>query len=243
MNRINTQRFKRSHATFIVILTMLTGVGLLIYGLSTSLFSVERSGSSEAIKFTPGSSNVKPSDLTNRYKIVIDPGHGGKDPGAEGASGKLEKEYTLSLSTKVFNLLQQEPLFEAYMTRTDDTFVKLEDRAYMSNQLEADAFISIHANTYTDPAISGTETYYYNDESLLFAHEIHKQLLKAAGFKDRGVKHEGWMVLKKSNRLAILMEVGYFTNLSNETDMLSERHQDRVAQGIVQGIKTYFAQN
>ncbi|MNI38565.1 N-acetylmuramoyl-L-alanine amidase LytC precursor [compost metagenome] len=129
------------------------------------------------------------------------------------------------------------------MTRTDDTFVKLEDRAYMSNQLEGDASISIHANTYTDPAISGTETYYYNNESLPFAHEIHKQLLKATGFKDRGVKDEGWMVLKKSNSLAILMEVGYLTNLSNETDMLSEQHQDRVAQGIVQGIKTYFAQN
>jgi len=171
---------------------------------------------------------------------VIDAGHGGKDPGADGASGNRERAFTLALSTKVFDLLQQEPMFEAYMTRTDDTFVGLKERAQIANDLEADAFVSIHGNTFIDPDVSGTETYYYADESLLFASEVHKQLAKATGFKDRGVKKEGWEVLKNSNKLAILLEIGFLTNPSDETNMLSEMHQNRTAQAIVRGIKKYF---
>ncbi|GGH30910.1 hypothetical protein GCM10008013_34300 [Paenibacillus segetis] len=188
----------------------------------------------------PYKNEATPSKVSQRYKIVIDAGHGGKDPGAEGVSGNREQAYTLELSMKVVDLLQKEPMFEAYMTRTDNTFVGLEDRAQIANDLDADAFVSIHGNTYTDPDVSGTETYYYADESLPFAREVHEQLAETTGFKDRGVKKEGWKVLTNSNNLAVLLEVGFLTNRSDETNMLSDMHQNRTAGAIVKGIKKYF---
>ncbi|WP_217563390.1 N-acetylmuramoyl-L-alanine amidase, partial [Paenibacillus sp. GbtcB18] len=77
------------------------------------------------------------------YKIVIVPGHGGKDPGAAGVSGNQVKAYTLALSKKVFDQLRQDPAFEVVMSRTDDTFVELGGRAQIANELGAVAFISI----------------------------------------------------------------------------------------------------
>src|SRR5690606_28405548 len=83
------------------------------------------------------------------YKIVIDAGHGGKDPGATGFSGRYEKHFTLELAEKVRALIAKEPLLEPYMVRDDDTFVELDDRAAFANDIGADLFISIHGNTFT----------------------------------------------------------------------------------------------
>lgn len=211
-------------------------------GMVWSIYAVSSPISGNQITTTASlNKNMATSQgVSKRYKIVIDAGHGGKDPGAEGASGNRERAYTLALSTKIYDLLQQEPMFEAHCTRTDDTFVNLKDRAQMANDLDADAFVSIHGNTYSDPDISGTETYYYADDSLLFASEVHEELAEATGFKDRGVKRESWEVLKLSNHLAILLEIGFLTNPSDESNMLSETHQNRTAQAIVSGIKKYF---
>lgn len=188
----------------------------------------------------PDKNTTTPLEGSHRYKIVIDAGHGGKDPGADGVSGNREEAYTLELSMKVVDLLRMEPMFEVHMTRTDNSFVSLDDRAQITNDLDADAFVSIHGNTYTDPDVSGTETFYYTDESLPFAREVHKQLAEATGFKDRGVKKEGWKVLMNSNNLAILMEVGFLTNQNDEMNMLSDTHQNQTAEAIVKGIKEYF---
>ncbi|MCQ6559784.1 N-acetylmuramoyl-L-alanine amidase family protein [Paenibacillus mendelii] len=176
------------------------------------------------------------------YKIVIDAGHGGNDPGAGGVSGKEEKEYTLALSREVYELLKLEPMFEPYMTRDDDSFVELDDRAKFANEREADAFISIHGNTYTDSSISGTETYYFSDNSRLLASTIHQELVEATGFNDRGVKHEAWRVLTQSEKPAILMEVGFLTNKEEEKKMLDPAARSRVAHAIVDGLKQYFTQ-
>lgn len=177
----------------------------------------------------------------NGFTIVIDAGHGGKDPGANGASGREEKEYTLSLAQKVYALLEQDPKYDAYMTRSDDTFLGLDERSALSNELEADAFLSIHGNTYTDPSISGTETYYDSLISIPLANAIHDKLIGASGFPDRGVRQEQWRVLVGSERPAVLLEIGFMTNPQEEADMLDEAWQERVAQSIVDGLNDYFA--
>lgn len=234
MKRIIRKQIQRRQAMFMISVVTLIGMVWLIYVLSLSSISANR--------ITPSlnKNTEKLHEVSQRYKILIDAGHGGKDPGADGVSGNREHAYTLALSQKVFNLLQQESMFEPQMTRTDNSFVGLEDRAQIANDLDADAFVSIHGNTFTDPDVSGTETYYYADESLQFAHEVHEQLAEATGFKDRGVKKEGWKVLTNSNNLAILLEVGFLTNRSDETIMLSDMHQNRTAEAIVKGIKNYF---
>jgi len=235
MKRIRRKQLQRRQAILMISIVVFMGMVWSIYAASSSISGNRITTSAESTV-----SLNKNKGVSKRYKIVIDAGHGGKDPGAEGVSGNRERAYTLALSTKVYDLLQEEPMFEAHSTRTDDTFVSLKDRAQIANDLDADAFISIHGNTYGDPDVSGTESYYYADESLLFASKVHEQLAEATGFKNRGVKKEGWEVLKLSNNLAILLEIGFLTNPSDETNMLSEIHQNRTAQAIVRGIKKYF---
>jgi len=176
------------------------------------------------------------------FKVVIDPGHGGEDPGAEGASGSYEKDFTLAVSLKVASLLEDVPDIEAYMTRDKDVFLSSEtrDRPNFANELEADLFISIHANTFADPTVSGTETFYYHDHSLGLANIIHRHVAKATGFRDRGVSQENFFVLRDTTMPATLLEIGYLTNPADEQTMLTEEFQQAVAEAIVDGIKEYL---
>ncbi|MGG4342054.1 N-acetylmuramoyl-L-alanine amidase family protein [Paenibacillus lautus] len=176
------------------------------------------------------------------YKVVIDPGHGGKDVGATGASGRFEKEFTLQLARKVEELTEQETQLEVYLTRTEDQFISSVERARpeFANQLGADLFISIHGNTYEDSSVAGTETYYYHDNSIILAELMHKHIVKGVGFRDRGVKHEDFFVLKDTNMPAVLLEVGYLTNPQEEEDMLTEEVQTKMASSILDGIKEYL---
>ncbi|MCC3376706.1 N-acetylmuramoyl-L-alanine amidase [Cohnella sp. REN36] len=177
-----------------------------------------------------------------RFKVVIDPGHGGYDPGAEGASGDEEKDFTLSLSQKVADLMRQEPeTFEVHLTRTDDTFVDLAERPALANELGADAFLSIHGNTFVeDTSVSGTESFYYNDGSQELAEAVHQPLLEALGFRDRGVKKESLQVIRDSEVPAALVEVGFLTNPAEEAQLLQEETQDRAAEAIVKGLRRFL---
>ena len=193
---------------------------------------------------TTASVSVPNISLGNaKYRIVIDAGHGGKDPGATGASGQFEKGFNLSLAQRVYQLLEQEPMFEPRLTRADDEFVELEDRAAMANDWNADALVSIHGNTYKEQTITGTETLYQNDDSIPLAQSIQDHLVKTLGFPDRGVKEEHLKVLSLSQMPAVLVEAGYLTNPDEEAFLLSSKGQEAAAQAIVEGLKTYFAQN
>lgn len=171
------------------------------------------------------------------FKIVLDAGHGGHDPGATGVSNKFEKGFTLSLTSKVHKLLEKEPLIKSYMTRSDDTFISLEERAKQANELEANLFISIHGNTYESGQIRGTETYYSRPESYPFAELIHRHLLEATGLPDRKVKKVPFKVIRETKMPAVLLEVGYLSNKQDEAQMLQDDFQNRVAASIVKAIK------
>ncbi|MEN2466494.1 N-acetylmuramoyl-L-alanine amidase [Ornithinibacillus sp. JPR2-1] len=176
------------------------------------------------------------------YKVVVDPGHGGDDPGAIGASGSFEKDFTLSLSKKLAALLGQESALEVYMTREEDVFISTEtrERPNFANDLSADLYVSIHANTYDNPSVSGTETYYYHDDAEVLANTIHKHLLSATGYTDRGVRKENYFVLTDTTMPAVLLEVGYLTNPEQEREMISEEFQQTAAEAIRDGIKEYL---
>lgn len=175
------------------------------------------------------------------FKVVIDPGHGGKDNGATGASGKYEKEFTLSLAKKVEELLKKEKEIQVFMTRTDDSDISQESRyrPKYANELNADLFISIHGNTFTDPEVSGSETYYYHKNSRDFAEVLHKHMVEATGFRDRGVKKQDFFVVKDTKMPAALIEVGYLTNSQNESKMHTDEFQSQVATAIVKSIRVY----
>jgi N-acetylmuramoyl-L-alanine amidase len=172
-----------------------------------------------------------------RYTVVIDPGHGGKDTGAISITNRLEKDFVLALGTKVFHLLAKEPKVEAVLTRNNDTFVELTGRTVIANNLDADLFVSIHGNSTINAEVAGVETYYYSEESLPFAKIMHEQIVKSSGFPDRKVKQNDFYVVEHTNMPSLLLELGFLSNKAEEEAMFKDAYQNQVAASIVAGIK------
>lgn len=97
-----------------------------------------------------------------KLKVVLDPGHGGKDPGAIGPTGLMEKDVVLDIALKVKDLLDEEPNFEVVLTRDRDIYLTLNERTDIANKFNADVFISIHTNASHNPLARGVETYLLN---------------------------------------------------------------------------------
>ncbi|ALS22626.1 hypothetical protein PN4B1_03230 [Paenibacillus naphthalenovorans] len=173
----------------------------------------------------------------DRYRVVIDPGHGGKDSGAVSVTNRFEKDLVLSLGHKVADLLQKEPGIEAVMTRSDDTFIELADRVAKAEESEADLFISIHANTINKESVGGTETFYWTPQSMDFANLMHKSIVEATGFTDRKVKQERFYVIRNTTMPSVLLEIGFLSNPAEEALMYQDAFQNRVAESIVAAIK------
>ncbi|MCD1260296.1 N-acetylmuramoyl-L-alanine amidase [Paenibacillus athensensis] len=177
--------------------------------------------------------------VQHRLRVVIDAGHGAKDPGALSVTGKHEKEFTLAMAKKVSALLAQDPRVEVLMTRSDDTFIELDDRVAFANENQADLFLSIHGNKYK-PETAGVETYYDRPESLDFANLIHRNTVQATGFPDRKVRTADYRVIKYTTMPAVLVEVGYLSNVEEEKLMYTESFQNQVAASLVSAIKEYL---
>lgn len=197
------------------------------------------SGSLPASGQTPNNGQPLP---TGKHLVVLDAGHGQHDPGAIGVTEHKEKDFNLAMVLKIAELLKQDALFEVVLTRSDDTFVELGNRAPIANNLNAAAFISIHANTAPSQAVGGSESYYYHPSGKPLADVLQTYLVHATGFKDRKVKLGDLRVLRDSKMPAVLLEVGFLSNKLEEATMFNEEWQHRVAAGIVEGIKQYFAQ-
>jgi N-acetylmuramoyl-L-alanine amidase len=105
-------------------------------------------------------------------RIVLDPGHGGHDTGTIGRNGLKEKDLVLEVARQLQTLLQERLSAEVVLTRTDDTFIPLEERTALANQHQADVFVSIHANSSRSRSVSGVETYYLNFATSLDAQEV-----------------------------------------------------------------------
>ncbi|MBD2861203.1 N-acetylmuramoyl-L-alanine amidase family protein [Paenibacillus oceani] len=171
-----------------------------------------------------------------QFSVVIDAGHGGSDPGAGSINSRSEKDFTLAVANKVYKLLQKVPSIKTIMTRKDDTYPTLQERVDLANGKKVDLFVSIHGNSFK-PSISGTETYYSRPDSLAFANIMHRHVIAAAGLPDRSVRKSDFKVIRETTMPAVLLEIGYLSNDSDEAQMYSQQFQDKVAEAIVAGIK------
>ncbi|MDN4069133.1 N-acetylmuramoyl-L-alanine amidase family protein [Paenibacillus vini] len=174
--------------------------------------------------------------------VVIDAGHGGSDPGAISVTKKKEKDFNLAVVLKVQELLKQESDIDFVLTRSSDTYPTLQDRVKIANDLKADIFISVHANAGSATA-SGVETYYTRSESLSLAKVMHKYLVQSSGLSDRGVRSKSLHVTRETKMPAVLLECGYLSNKNDNAVLYTEDFQDRVAEGVVKGIKEYLGLN
>lgn len=201
----------------------------------------------------------------NRLRhIVIDPGHGGKDTGAQNKALRIsEKNLTLDVAERVKQQLEALG-YRVTLTRREDRFVELRERPRVANALRADLFVSIHFNA-AEPAIRGIETYCYtpkgapsssraeavksdnefqpgnqNDVSnLVAAYEVQRALVSTLRSPDRAVRRARFAVLEDLNCPGILVEGGYVSSPSEGARLGSSLYRQQVAQAIVQGIRNY----
>lgn len=118
----------------------------------------------QPVLLSPGPPSQPVGPPAKGYKtIVIDPGHGGKDPGARGLRHTEEKDITLKVGLKLRDLLSKQPGVRVLMTRDEDVFVELEERAKFANRHEADLFVSIHVNSHPSRAVKGIEIYHFGE--------------------------------------------------------------------------------
>lgn len=175
------------------------------------------------------------------YKVVLDAGHGGKDPGAIGVSGTYEKTLNFDITLKLVELLKDYPDIQIYLTRDSDTYLSLNDRISYANNIGADIYLSIHHNSIPyKSSVNGSETYYGREYSLDFANIVHKHLLAATGLKNHGMEKADFRVIRYTRMPAVLIEVGYLSNREEEQLMLDPKFQDNVASGLKDAIKEYL---
>ncbi len=182
----------------------------------------------------------QPLPKKNGFVIVLDPGHGGSDPGAKGVGGNWEKEFTLTVSRLLREELKNYQEIQVMETRTEDVYPTLPERVKLANDMHADLFLSIHANSFKKPQTRGTETFYFHEKSVNFARVLHEHLVQATGFPDRGVKESGFYVIKNTTMPSSLVEIGFLTNELENSQMLDQAFQAKVAKALAEAIYEYY---
>ncbi|MFF5996884.1 SH3 domain-containing protein [Lysinibacillus sp. KU-BSD001] len=171
--------------------------------------------------------------------IVIDPGHGGNDHGTTGVRGTDEKEITLKTAELLKSKLRAAGA-DVVLTRESDVYVDLRKRVAMGHQVEADAFISIHYDATENSSVSGVTTYYMNSYQKQLAEYVHAGLSKKVSIRDRGVQPGNYLVLRENRQEAILIELGFLSNPSEERSITTDYYREQATLGIYQGILNYF---
>ena len=201
---------------------------------------------------------------TNNYQKVIflDPGHGGKDPGAQ-YLGLKEKDLNLQVSQQLKTKLESLG-YKVIMSRSTDVFVDfVTERSKMSNETNADMFISIHFNATghgLDSGEDGIQTYMYqptgnipsvinkkwhdNPTRLKYSYKlgsyIHQSVLATTQAKDAGLLAKSFAVLRETNKPAVLLELGYMDDSKESQKIRTKEYQQKLVDGIAQGIQQYY---
>lgn len=175
--------------------------------------------------------------------IVLDPGHGGEDEGCA-SEGVWEKDVNLAIS----KLVQGKLLalgYQVIMTREDDTYIAIEDRVKFANENQADIYVSIHQNSSEDAGVGGLEVWFEGDDAQRdnkrLAQLIHKETIQSTGAVERELCGDAdFHVTGKTDMPACLIETGFLTNAAEREKLVSEEYQEKLAEGIAQGVELYF---
>lgn len=212
---------------------------------------------------------LSPSSYLRGYGtavVVLDPGHGGADPGASSRRGLTEQRVTLDIAKRVRAKLISEG-FRAYLTRDVDRAIELENRPRLAASRRADLFVSIHLNAAQSRDSHGVETYVLTSPGFpstsgsngernsknnasykanardaannIFGYYLQKNLRTAAQAEDRGLRHARFVVLKEAPCVAVLVECGFLSNSADERRLMTDEHRNTIATGIVKGIIEY----
>jgi len=219
---------------------------LTIITKKAAKFAVGPSASGSAVNIM----FIDQSEIQSRVPIVVlDAGHGGRDPGASG-DYLSEKDVNLAVVQKVGQLLTAKGIKVVY-TRSDDTYVSLDDRSNIANIYNASVFVSVHANASTSSTPSGTETYCYyplenpqlylqKEERYNLALRLQQSLVASLGRIDRGVKQGNLSVLRESIMPSALVEMAFISNPTEEALLQQQQFRDLAAKAIADAIAGYM---
>lgn len=191
----------------------------------------------------PGGHSVSTSSLPSvsrgRYTVVIDPGHGGPDPGAVGINGLRETDVVLDVALQVAQLLQSKGV-RVLLTRTSEVDVDLPPRVALANNSGADLFLSIHANALSldRPDVNGIETFYFESgRSRALAQAVQDQMLAISpGSPDRGARPGRFFVIRRTVMPSALAEMGFVTGSLDAPRLADAGFRRRMAVAITAGL-------
>jgi N-acetylmuramoyl-L-alanine amidase len=179
-----------------------------------------------------------PKGTDGKFRVVIDPGHGGSDAGAI-RNGVYEKFITLDVAKRVEKMLKAQG-YGVLMTRSDDSYVSLQDRVAFSEAYAPDIFVSIHVNSSTSDSPNGIETHYYHQESIPLAQTVHSSLISTIKANNRGTFKSKFYVINHTTSPAVLIEIGFLSNYTDRVQLLTNERKQATAKAIVEGINDYF---
>jgi N-acetylmuramoyl-L-alanine amidase len=218
----------------------------LPYGSAPRTVVTRTTSTTTARPTTTTTTQAQTTRSNSKVLVMIDPGHGGKDPGAIGLGGLQEIDVILPIAKRVASILESRGI-ATKLTRDSDYFVGLDERVSLSNRYDATIFVSIHANSIDGrPDVNGLETYYYGSEGSKLAEVVHRNVLStvtAKGFYlgDRNTRSARFLVLRKSRVPAILVETGYLTNEAEVARLRRDDYRAIEAEGIAKGIIEYLS--
>ncbi|MEK8131348.1 N-acetylmuramoyl-L-alanine amidase [Paenibacillus filicis] len=190
--------------------------------------------------------------------VVVDAGHGGTDPGAIGVNGLQEKTVNLEISRKLRDLLVQRG-YDVRMSRDSDTYLSLSERVAYTQAQKADFFVSIHANSYSNPATRGAMVLYYDDahpqdsypaseamkaltpQSRDLAQKVLDGFLNKAGGENRGLVPSAVYVVRMGDIPSILVETAFLSNAQDAALLATDEARSKMAVGIADGIEAYMS--
>lgn len=179
-------------------------------------------------------------------RVTIDPGHGGYDPGAT-VEGVTEKNVNLAIARVLKNLGKAHPTLDFVFTRTSDNYLPLLDRLEVAESRGSDGYISIQANSFSDPGVTGVETILDQSrpregKSWDMAELVQDSIVDRTGARDRGIRYQR-LYTRYTAVPAALVEVGFLTSPTEREKLISRAYQEDIARGIIQGLLRYFSRN
>ncbi len=229
-------------------------------------------------------------EITRMVTVVLDPGHGGEDPGAIGRGGTYEKNVTLQVARRLKAKIDAEPNMRSMLTRDGDFFIPLQSRVHKARRVQADLFVSVHADAFVKPTARGSSVFVLSEngasssaarwlaqrenaadliggvnldhkdphlartlldlsqtatlnDSLKLGKSVLGELGGINTLHKAHVEQAGFAVLKAPDIPSILIETAFISNPEEEKRLNDEDYQEKMAEAILKGIKSYFAKN
>ncbi len=178
-----------------------------------------------------------PTLPNGRFTVVLDPGHGGRDPGAVGINGLQEKQVVNDITPQVAEILRAQGA-DVVLTRDRDMEIDLAPRVQIAERVNASIFVSIHANaiSMSRPDVNGLETFYASASGQRLANTVHSTVLNEMGMRDRRVRSARFYVIRQTSMPAILIETGFVTGAEDYPNLADPVWRQRMATAIARGI-------